>query len=144
MVLALCGRGLVIPVRLYLCYFRGALSVSLEPKPAINYLASALGSCPICTKGKLFRGLLTVRDSCDVCGTDFKATQTGDGPVVFVILIVGAIVCTGIMVADFSYHLPMALNLAVFLPMGALLSLGLMRPLKGLMIAAQLKYKVKD
>jgi len=79
-----------------------------------------------------------------VCGTDFKATQTGDGPVVFVILIVGAIVCTGIMVADFSYHWPMALNLAVFLPMGALLSLGLMRPLKGLMIAAQLKYKVKD
>ncbi|MEL0021427.1 MAG: DUF983 domain-containing protein, partial [Rickettsiales bacterium] len=40
----------------------------------------------------MFRGLLTVEDTCAACGLDLKAEDSGDGPAVFVIFIVGPIV----------------------------------------------------
>ena len=45
--------------------------------------------CPQCGKGGVFSGYLKFRDSCAVCGVDFKSADAGDGPAVFVILIVG-------------------------------------------------------
>ena len=38
--------------------------------------------CPRCGRGRLFRGLLDVRDRCAVCGLDLRAHDAGDGPAV--------------------------------------------------------------
>ena len=45
--------------------------------------------CPQCGRGKLFAGLLTVRERCEVCGLDLRAHDSGDGPAAFLILILG-------------------------------------------------------
>src|SRR5205823_12798031 len=50
------------------------------------------GVCPRCGHGRLFRGLLTVVDRCVECGLDLRGNDAGDGPAVFVILGLGAIV----------------------------------------------------
>ena len=68
-----------------------------EPAAGVNFAAAALGKCPVCGRGRLFRSWLKVADACDVCGTPFKTAEAGDGPVVFVILIAGFLACVGLM-----------------------------------------------
>ena len=48
--------------------------------------------CPRCGKGKLFTGLLNVVDRCAACDLDLRGNDAGDGPAVFVILGLGAII----------------------------------------------------
>ena len=109
-----------------------------------NFAAAALGRCPVCGKGSLFKGYLKVADSCSACGADFKAADTGDGPVVFVILIAGFVAGAGIMISLLSWNWPMATLLMVWPAVAVVLSLILMRVFKGLLIASQLRHKVRD
>ena len=48
--------------------------------------------CPRCGKGRLYNGLLTVSDTCSVCGLDLSPHDTGDGASVFVIFLLGGLV----------------------------------------------------
>ena len=50
------------------------------------------GLCPRCGEGRLFRGFLDVQPSCQVCGLDLAFADSGDGPAVFIMMIVGFIV----------------------------------------------------
>jgi uncharacterized protein (DUF983 family) len=75
-------------------------------------LAGLAGRCPNCGEGPLFRGFLTVADRCDACGYDLGRADSGDGPAVFVILV-------------------------VFLPLTVVVCGGLLRPMKGILLAAQ-------
>ena len=61
--------------------------------PTVSPLAAGLGcKCPRCGRGRLFAGLLKVREQCEVCGLDLARHDSGDGPAVFVILILGFVV----------------------------------------------------
>ena len=51
------------------------------------------GRCPRCGEGRLFKGYLKVADTCGACGMSFQGHDTGDGPVVPVLLIIGGIIC---------------------------------------------------
>ncbi|MGZ3304586.1 MAG: DUF983 domain-containing protein [Asticcacaulis sp.] len=110
----------------------------------VSFLAAAAGRCPICGKGKLFRSFLKVASSCSNCGTSFKAADTGDGPVVFVLLITGFVTCFAMLYAFLAFAWPAWMHLVVWPAFACILSLGLMQPLKGLMVAAQLKNHVRD
>jgi uncharacterized protein (DUF983 family) len=113
-------------------------------KGGVSFAAAALGHCPVCGKGRLFKSFLKVAGSCSNCGTDFKAADTGDGPVVFVLLIAGFVACFGMLYAFLNYNWPAWLHLVVWPSVAGGLSLGLMQPLKGLMVASQLKNRVRD
>lgn len=110
----------------------------------IDFLSAAAGRCPVCGKGRLFKSYLKVADACNQCGQDFKAADTGDGPVVFVILIAGFAAGIGLVVSLLGYNWPVAWLLAVWPAFGVVLSLILMPVLKALMVASQLKNKVRD
>ncbi|BEV12145.1 DUF983 domain-containing protein [Asticcacaulis sp. DW145] len=110
----------------------------------VSFLAAARGRCPVCGQGKLYKGFLKIAPECSQCHTDFQTADTGDGPVVFVILIVGFIVCFGFMITALSHDWPLWLHMIIWLPLALVLSLGLMPPLKGLMVASQLKNRVND
>lgn len=60
--------------------------------------------CPKCGTGQLYAGMLDLKPSCDVCGFDLSKADPGDGPQVFVILILGALtaVLAFIIEAGFS------------------------------------------
>ena len=57
----------------------------------------------------------------------------------FIILIVGFIVVFAALFVEIAFHPPIWLHLVLWLPLAALLCLGLLRPAKGLMIAAAMR-----
>jgi uncharacterized protein (DUF983 family) len=113
------------------------------PAPArINPIrAGLLCRCPHCGRGPLFAGFLKVADRCEACGFDFTRLNTGDGAAVFIMQIAGGLVVFSALFVMFAWNPPIWLLLLVTLPLVAGLSLGLMRPGKGLMIALQMRNK---
>jgi len=101
------------------------------------FLTGITCKCPACGKGKLFSGFLDVQPVCTECGQDLKSIDSGDGPAVFVIFIVGFIVIGLCFWVQLAFNPPFWLQLVIWIPMIIILSLGLLRPLKGLMIALQ-------
>ena len=57
--------------------------------PALSpFLTGLTCRCPRCGKGKLFHGFLDVRPTCEACGLDYRFVDSGDGPAVFIVLLV--------------------------------------------------------
>lgn len=101
------------------------------------YLAGLRGRCPNCGEGRLFEGFLKVAPRCDVCGFDLARADSGDGPAVFIILIVGFLVAFAALITEIAVRPPIWVHLIVWLPLTAGLCLALLRPMKGLLLAAQ-------
>ena len=112
-----------------------------EPLPIARGLR---GRCPRCGKGKLFQGFLTLRPACDQCGLDFNFADAGDGPAVFVILIGGAIVVFAALITEVVFQPPYWVHALLWLPLILLVTLGPLRPIKGLLIAVQYHHKAAE
>jgi len=95
------------------------------------------GRCPRCGQGKLFRGFLELQPRCSVCGLDFSFADSGDGPAVFIMLIVGMIVVGLALYVEFTFGPPWWMHVILWVPLVLGLSLGMLRPLKGWLIAQQ-------
>ncbi len=91
--------------------------------------------CPGCGEGGLYSGYLRVRGSCGDCGLDLRDHDAGDGPAVFVILIVGLLVVAAALLVEIGYRPPVWLHLAIWIPLILVSSLVLLRVLKSLLIA---------
>ena len=117
--------------------------LDLQPARIDPIRAGLLCRCPNCGKGPLFEGFLKVVERCAVCGFDFTRLNTGDGAAVFVMQIAGAPVVFGALFIQIAYAPPVWAMVAVALPLVLGLSLGLMRPGKGLMIALQMRNRAE-
>jgi uncharacterized protein (DUF983 family) len=110
--------------------------------PPVSIVAAALACrCPRCGKGRLYDGLLSVAARCSVCGLDLAAQDAGDGPAVFVILVLGAIVVALAAVVEVRFAPPLWVHLVLWTPLilgGAIL---LLRPLKAGLIALQYRHR---
>lgn len=105
--------------------------------------AAMRGRCPHCGEGKLFKGFVTLEDKCNVCGQSFTFADSGDGPAVFVILFAGFLIIALMFWVESTYSPPIWLHLVVFLPLTLIVCLGMLRPLKGLLIGLQYKNKAE-
>ncbi len=92
----------------------------------------------------MFAGYLKFRDKCGVCAADFKAADAGDGPAVFVILIVGAIVAPELIILQAGMHLPDWLALTITILSAIVLCLALLPPFKAILFALQWKHKARE
>jgi len=117
--------------------------VSVNP-----YVAGVRGRCPNCGQGRgegyLFDGFLKVAPACEACGYDFGKADSGDGPAVFIILIVGAIVVLCAVLTEIWYTPPYWVHALLWPPLILALSLGLLRPAKALMIALQFRHQASE
>ena len=100
--------------------------------------------CPNCGRGELFERYLKIRDNCRVCGADFKSADAGDGPAVFVILIVGAIVAPLLIILQVVLDLPDALAIGITMAAAIVLCLVLLPPFKSTLFALQWKHKARE
>ncbi len=123
----------------------GGLTGDDDDYPPQPPLATGLrGLCPRCGQGRLFQGFLTVAPRCGVCGLDLAFADAGDGPAVFVTLIGGAVVLGAALWTELTYEPPFWVHLVIFLPLTLLVCVGLLRPLKGVLIALQYRNKAEQ
>ncbi|MER0236854.1 DUF983 domain-containing protein [Fulvimarina sp. MAC8] len=116
-------------------------SAGNEPEPIPTGLK---GRCPRCGEGRLFSGFLTPAKKCDECGLDFHFADSGDGPAVFVILIIGFIVCGLALWLEVAYDPPLILHFVLWVPLTVILALPLLRMLKGVMITLTYANKARE
>ena len=101
-------------------------------------------ACPRCGRGKLFQGFLSLRPCCEVCGLDYGFADSGDGPAVFIVLLGGAIVVAAALITEIKFQPPYWLHALLWLPLILIVTLGPLRPMKGLMIALQFHHKAAE
>ena len=112
--------------------------------PVSPYAAGLGGKCPRCGQGALFEGFLKLRKSCEVCGLDYAKADSGDGPAVFVIFIVGFIAVALAFITRYVWYAPMGVALLVSIGFAVFSILALIRPLKATMIALQYSNKAAE
>jgi uncharacterized protein (DUF983 family) len=101
-------------------------------------------SCPRCGQGRLFAGFLKLQPCCERCGLDYGFADSGDGPAVFIMFLGGAIVVGAALVTEILFQPPYWVHAALWLPLIMLVTLGPLRPMKGLMIALQYHHKAAE
>ena len=114
-----------------------------QAAPSILHVALAC-RCPRCGQGKLFRGLLEVRDRCAVCDLDLRAHDAGDGAAVGVILVLGAIVVVLAFWVEFRFSPPLWVHAVVWPIVTVPLAVLMMRPAKAALVALQYRHRSSE
>lgn len=113
--------------------------------PPVEPIGAGLkGRCPRCGEGRLFSGLLSVQPRCGVCKLDYSFADAGDGPAVFVILIIGFIVVGLALWLETSYGPPLWVHFLLWVPLTLILALTALRLIKGVLITLQYANKASE
>jgi uncharacterized protein (DUF983 family) len=129
------GERDVVSMTLSIEQSGAAIEPVRAPGPAL--LAGAKGCCPACGKGSLFSGFLKVHDACPSCGEALHHHRADDFPPYITIFIVGHVVVGGILAMEKAFAPETWVHLAIWLPMTLVLSLLLLPPIKGALVALQ-------
>jgi uncharacterized protein (DUF983 family) len=116
-----------------------------EPTPPPSpFLAGLLARCPRCGEGALFRSGLTLREKCERCGLSYGFADSGDGPAVFAIFILGFLVLAGALLVEFRLQPPWWVHVVLWGVFTPLLALIILRLLKATLIALQYKHNAGE
>ncbi|MFQ5774719.1 MAG: DUF983 domain-containing protein [Kiloniellaceae bacterium] len=100
--------------------------------------------CPRCGQGKMYSGFLTVAERCTACGLDLRKADSGDGPAVFIIFILGFLVVPLALLFEAKVEPPMWVHLAIWPAVILGGALAMLRPMKGILIALQYRHKASE
>jgi uncharacterized protein (DUF983 family) len=110
--------------------------------PALSPIAvGLLGRCPRCGKGSMFKDLLALADRCPACGLDLTFADTGDGPAFFASFIGGFIVLGVGVWLQIAYEPALWVYPIVFIPLGLVVCVALLRLVKGVLVSLQYAHK---
>lgn len=98
-----------------------------------------MGHCPACGNSHLFNGYLRVVKECSACVAPLGEARADDLPPYLTILVVGHIVVPLMLWFERANSPPLWLMSAIFLPLTLVLSLGLLRPIKGGTVGLMMK-----
>jgi uncharacterized protein (DUF983 family) len=111
--------------------------------PVISPLRAAFACrCPRCGEGRLFTGLLSVRNKCERCGLDLSAQDAGDGPAVFVILFLGLMIVGLAALVEINFSPPIWVHLVLWTPLILVGAVVMLRPIKAGLIALQYRHRL--
>ena len=105
------------------------------------FQAGLLCRCPRCGQGRLFDGILTVRERCESCGFDLRAHDVGDGAAVFVILILGFLVVGLALLLEAKAEPPLWVHAVIWPVVIFGGTIAMLRPLKATLIALQYRHR---
>jgi uncharacterized protein (DUF983 family) len=112
--------------------------------PPATSKAVLFGLCPRCGEGALFDGYISLKKQCPACALDYAMFDAGDGPAVFGILIVGAIVCGLALYVEFSFLPPLWVHAVLWIPLICLLTAIFLRLSKSALLVLQYKHKAGE
>lgn len=105
--------------------------------------ASLKGLCPRCGAHGLFVGVVRFADRCANCQLDFKSSDVGGGPEVFLILIVGTITVVAAIMLDLRFSPPWWVHL-VWIPVGATLTVAGLRIAKAALFYQSFRHQAGE
>lgn len=114
------------------------------PTPPSPFAAGLKARCPRCGRGALFRSGLVLREKCERCGLSYAFADSGDGPAVFAILILGFVVLGAALWVEFRLGPPVWVHAVVWGLLTPLLAFVLLRVLKATLIALQYKHQAGE
>lgn len=85
-----------------------------------------------------------MREQCPACGLDYKFVDTGDGPAVFAIFILGFLIVGGALIAEFKFGVPFWVHVLLWGILTPAIAIFLLRFLKATLIALQFKNKAEE
>ena len=112
--------------------------------PVSPLVAGLKCRCPRCGEGRLFSGLLNLREQCEQCGLGYAFVDTGDGPAVFAIFILGFLCLGGALIAEFKFGVPWWVHVLLWGVLTPIFAVFLLRFLKATLIALQFKNKAEE
>jgi uncharacterized protein (DUF983 family) len=117
----------------------------MDQAPTASPVVAGLkGRCPHCGAGALFRSGLVLRERCERCGLSYAFADSGDGPAVFAIFILGFVVLAGALLVEFRIGPPIWVHVVLWGVLTPLLAFVLLRVLKGTLIALQYKHRAGE
>ena len=102
-----------------------------------SILRGAACKCPSCGTGSLFSGFLSTEPVCSSCGEELHHQRADHVPPYFTITIVGHIIIPDMLIVEMAYRPELWVHMALWVPLTLILSLALMRPVKGALIGLQ-------
>jgi uncharacterized protein (DUF983 family) len=99
------------------------VAASKYPSMQTALMRGALGRCPRCGQGALFRRYLKMVDCCPACSEPYGHFRTDDAAPWLTILVVGHIVVPIVLIFEQTLQLAMGLTLAIWLPVIVVLTL---------------------
>ncbi len=115
-----------------------------EPRPVSPFYAALLARCPRCGEAPLFKNVLELRDKCSKCDLNYRFIDTGDGPAVFGIFILGFLVCGLALYVEFTFEPPVWVHVVLWGLGTPLIALALLRFLKATLIVLQYRNKAEE
>lgn len=113
--------------------------------PPVSPVSAGLKcSCPRCGQGRLYAGVLTPAKRCMNCGLDYSFIDSGDGPAVFVILILGFVIVGLALLVETSFHPPFWVHVILWIPLIVVTALWALRVTKAFMIALQFQTSASE
>ena len=109
------------------------------PSTLIAMLRGARGRCPAGGRTRAFSSYLRVVPQCAACGAPLGALRADDAPPYFTIFIVAHVVIGLMVLTDRMFELPFWLQAAIWLPFTTLMSVALLRPVKGATLGLMLQ-----
>lgn len=98
-----------------------------------------MGRCPACGQTRCFSGYLRVVPSCVACTAPLGSLRADDLPPYVTIFIVGHIIVGLMMWVESAYRPDFWVQAALWLPVSLVLTLALLRPVKGAVLGLMLK-----
>jgi uncharacterized protein (DUF983 family) len=113
--------------------------------PRLSPFATGLACrCPRCGRGKLYRGFLKVAERCPACGLDLSGADAADGPAVFIIFILGALVVPMALLTEAWFAPPFWVHMVLWGPLILVGAIALLRPFKAIMVAIQYRHRAGE
>jgi len=108
-----------------------------EPETSQALWRGFRGRCPSCGEGLMFHRFLKVNDHCPACGEELHHHRADDFPAYLVIIIVGHILVPLVLMVETDFAPAMLLSMTVWPAVALAMTLGLLQPVKGAVVALQ-------
>ncbi len=113
---------------------RGPIPPWQRPALGLAVRRGLANRCPVCGEGRVFRGFLKLVPACTTCGTQLGRLRPDDAAPYAVILLTGHILLPPVFMIERAYSPPIWLQMAVWLPLFAIVCTLMLRPVKGAIV----------
>ncbi len=102
------------------------------------------GACPKCGERTLYANAVKFAPHCPNCGLDYSSFNVGDGPAVFLTLIIGALVVALALTVELTFNPPFWLHIMLWIPFTAAAVIYGLRVAKGMLLASEYRHAARE